>query len=320
MGRFWSVHPLQIFSQTLKALKQLRLLRDEMTFSNLLELICFIEKHLKGKKESYCFFFERGIEHFQTKEKMTQLQKDIIGTGHFSEKINTEENYCDYNSSHKEELKLTVGWGKCSTEKTLDFKTQEGFVITPSFLSDDDLKPIFLQCDSLLEIKIISSDLCTVELAGNVSEFGLKSGRLCFSEAISNELQKEKRLKPTQIGFDERAYIKKVKEIQSEILKGNAYLLNLTHRFNFNSKDCPSFKEFLWTALKKVKSRFSIYFKGPSLSFISYTPECFLKVLDKVIVTEPIKGTAIWDDAGSHQKGLWGSMKESSKRFRTTTA
>jgi para-aminobenzoate synthetase component 1 len=93
-----------------------------------------------------------------------------------------------------------------------------------------------------------------------------------YSESIPLETTK----------ISKNKYQKAFKLVQKNILNGNSYLLNLT--FPTKIKTELTLKELFFSA----KSSNKIFFKN---EFISFSPECFIKIKENKIYTFPMKGT-----------------------------
>jgi len=84
-------------------------------------------------------------------------------------------------------------------------------------------------------------------------------------------------------------YCEKVQQAQDYIKEGDIYQVCLAHRF---TAPCTENPWPLYLALrKKSPAPFSAYLHLAEEAILSSSPECFLKIQDRHIVTRPIKGT-----------------------------
>lgn len=96
--------------------------------------------------------------------------------------------------------------------------------------------------------------------------------------------------------IDVNSYIKSIAKIQQYIIDGDCYQVNYAQRFE------GKFQGSHWAAYKKLRSSmaapFGAYFQfhsselGEDIAILSYSPERFIKVNDKYLLTQPIKGTS----------------------------
>lgn len=85
-------------------------------------------------------------------------------------------------------------------------------------------------------------------------------------------------------------YIKKIKQVKELLAAGEIYQLNYAIRFRKKFKGYPY---ALFLKLNKVNpSDFSAYLNCGDFQIISSSPERLLKVQNRKIITQPIKGTA----------------------------
>ncbi|MGB0495998.1 MAG: aminodeoxychorismate synthase component I [Kangiellaceae bacterium] len=86
------------------------------------------------------------------------------------------------------------------------------------------------------------------------------------------------------------SYRNNFKVIQENILAGNCYQINYAHRFEARFEG-NSFTAYRY--LSQVnKSPFSAYLNFGKFQILSLSPERFIKVKNKSVITQPIKGTA----------------------------
>lgn len=104
--------------------------------------------------------------------------------------------------------------------------------------------------------------------------------------------------KDLKSNMTDEEYLKKVDEIKNEIKKGNVYQVNLTREYclDFKSVNLAPFE--LYLKLRTFSPNpYSCFFKTPSLTILSSSPEEFLfiesedKGKNRKIRTRPVKGT-----------------------------
>jgi len=78
------------------------------------------------------------------------------------------------------------------------------------------------------------------------------------------------------------SYKKQFNYVQNQIKKGNTYLLNLTTKTKIKNK--LNLKEIY----NNSNAKYKLFFKN---KFVSFSPECFIKIIDDKIYTYPMKGT-----------------------------
>jgi len=84
-------------------------------------------------------------------------------------------------------------------------------------------------------------------------------------------------------------YLDRVRQIQELILDGEVYQVNLTQRWNTDLGRSPL---EIYQRLRKISpSPYAAFLQFSDTSIISSSPELFLDVRDKHVVTRPIKGT-----------------------------
>ncbi|MCK6261822.1 aminodeoxychorismate synthase component I [Vibrio sp. ZSDE26] len=94
---------------------------------------------------------------------------------------------------------------------------------------------------------------------------------------------------PWSSNMTKQSYSDKFNSVQDYLLSGDCYQINLAQRFQANYEGCE------WQAYKKLESYnlapFSAFIRTSEGAILSVSPERFLKVVDRVIETKPIKGT-----------------------------
>ena len=96
-------------------------------------------------------------------------------------------------------------------------------------------------------------------------------------------------LEKPQSNMDKTGYQHAFEKIKHYLREGDSYQVNLAQRFVSACSGNP------WTAYKALREMnsapFSAYLNLPDLQILSSSPERFLKVIDNVVETKPIKGT-----------------------------
>ncbi len=96
-------------------------------------------------------------------------------------------------------------------------------------------------------------------------------------------------LKKPQSNMDKKTYQKAFEKIKSYLIEGDSYQVNLAQRF---CSPCSGNPWQAYKALRKINSApFSAYLNLPQVQVLSSSPERFLKVMNGVVETKPIKGT-----------------------------
>lgn len=95
---------------------------------------------------------------------------------------------------------------------------------------------------------------------------------------------------PVSTNLDEADYRKLFDEVQNYIHAGDCYQINLARRFEAQYQGHP------WQAYQQLRilaaAPFSAYLEMPESSILSFSPERFLQVDRREVLTTPIKGTA----------------------------
>jgi para-aminobenzoate synthetase component 1 len=94
---------------------------------------------------------------------------------------------------------------------------------------------------------------------------------------------------PVQSNMDKARYRKAFERIKHYLKEGDCYQVNLTQRFSANCLGDP------WTAYQALRelnaAPFSAYLNLPEVQILSSSPERFLRLVDGIVETKPIKGT-----------------------------
>lgn len=161
---------------------------------------------------------------------------------------------------------------------------------------------------------------CVVKLAGEKIEFlqGEKDDKnLNF---IHNFLTKKKRANPTnlKIGWRKRTnkekYIENIYRIKDFIRQGEVYEMNYCQEFYAENSEIQDPLEFFFKLNEVTKSPFSVYFQFDEYFLLCGSPERFLKMKGRKLLSQPIKGTRRRDKDkyldGQLKKELKDNLKE----------
>lgn len=89
--------------------------------------------------------------------------------------------------------------------------------------------------------------------------------------------------------FTRETYMKAVKDMKNYIEEGDIYIANMTQRYICSTKK-DSFN--IYKKLRKInKAPFSVFVDYGDFQIISSSPERFMQIQDKRVITRPIKGT-----------------------------
>ena len=115
------------------------------------------------------------------------------------------------------------------------------------------------------------------------------------SHYILKEINSIKLKKPKKFNLNFRCtqkkpnYLKKIKQIQEYIKRGEVYELNYCMEFKTTQQICA--EDFFLSTNKKCMAPFSCFFKFENLKILSFSPERFLKKINDKLISQPIKGT-----------------------------
>ncbi|OPJ57044.1 aminodeoxychorismate synthase component I [Alkalithermobacter paradoxus] len=106
--------------------------------------------------------------------------------------------------------------------------------------------------------------------------------KVCYEESSHEEID-------LKSNFTKEEYVNSIKKIQDYIESGDVYQVNLTQRFsgeiNISSYD-------LYRDLRRVSpAPFGSFLKFDDVHILSNSPERFIKCVDNIVETRPIKGT-----------------------------
>jgi len=148
-----------------------------------------------------------------------------------------------------------------------------------------------------------------LNVAGNSALFGDYE----LNHKIENE---ELELTGDQIvnsGMTQCEYLSKVAAIHEHILRGNVYELNLCYSRLLEDVSINNPSLLFRDLVKLSPVPFAAYVKRDSQYLISASPERFLKLSDKSIVSQPIKGTSSRSDEEQEDEKLKSDLFNSEK-------
>ena len=106
----------------------------------------------------------------------------------------------------------------------------------------------------------------------------------------SNTLDQESGIPEIKPRISKEAYLESIKNIQSDIKRGEIYELNFCQEFY--AEDVDIVPERLFMKLNEIsQAPFSVYFKAKEQYLLSASPERFLKKTASRLISQPIKGT-----------------------------
>ena len=116
--------------------------------------------------------------------------------------------------------------------------------------------------------------------------------------------------------FTDKSYLEAISAIKKQISVGDFYQTNLTRKFfgKFNKKLSPQENFQLFLDLTKLSpANYSSFLKLDENYVISSSPELFLKIKNKKIISRPIKGTVARGENFSQDKKNKSYLKNSPK-------
>lgn len=111
--------------------------------------------------------------------------------------------------------------------------------------------------------------------------------------------------------FTKSQYLAAIGKIKDYIAAGDCYQVNLSQRFSCATSDDP------WTIYQRLKAGspapYSAYLNLGNAQILSSSPESFLEVNGREVITRPIKGTRSRGETAEEDKKLREELKESVK-------
>lgn len=121
--------------------------------------------------------------------------------------------------------------------------------------------------------------------------------------------------------FSYHTYSEQFDYVYKNLLLGNCYQVNLTHRYRYSMHELPIFKGFsekLWAMKPNDSAQFahSTYSEVLGRYYLSNTPECLFEIKEDgqsfCIETRPIKGTVKLDDF-ENEEAAWDYLSNDPK-------
>ena len=91
--------------------------------------------------------------------------------------------------------------------------------------------------------------------------------------------------------ISKQSYKKSVNDIINLIYEGEIYQINMTYFFKAVYSGRP--EDTFFSFLNRNPMDYSMFFPGDNFSILSFSPERFVSMKDTVLITEPVKGTAL---------------------------
>ena len=111
--------------------------------------------------------------------------------------------------------------------------------------------------------------------------------------------------------FTKPAYLAAIQKIKNYIAAGDCYQVNLSQKFTASYEGSPY---DLYQSLRQVSpAPYSAYLNLGEAQILSSSPECFLEVNGKSVVTRPIKGTRPRGKTVEEDEGLRVELETSAK-------
>lgn len=144
-----------------------------------------------------------------------------------------------------------------------------------------DTKMLYDCCLSSYAIDINHS-ISTSEISSNTTKNF--NGISKFSEKSNTALQEY-----FDWNLNRKDYLVAIKKVKEQLISGDSYEVCLS---NFYSIQFPHQPWHLFTAIESgALGKYSVYFQSPWGNIVSHSPELFLSIHQKQVITEPIKGT-----------------------------
>ena len=154
---------------------------------------------------------------------------------------------------------------------------------------DFDLKDMkFVFYNNIIIFDLINKKQYITSLNGNDEEIKFILSKIKDAKRIDDENIIDSN-KEFISNFKKEEYIDAIKKLKDYIKNGDVYIANLTQRF-YTETDCESFE--IYKRLRSInKAPFSVFANFDDFQIISSSPERFIEVKDRKVITRPIKGT-----------------------------
>lgn len=287
-----------------------------MTMEKILRISDFLEKRFKGKI----------IYHFQIHEQDGFEYKNL---DRFSASNSLPLEFSNIDNSF--ENKMTFRF-LCGVKKKLQTKNRDLFFnqidkhhlkdksplffVIPYFPIENDPKEDFYACRSQCEIILDFSEnsfqmqclnYSNIDVNSMKDEIGciLNGNSISYPVFQNNSSQKKVMLPRTRIK-------NQIKKTIDHMINGDCYLANITYRKKIKSKKkFISAQHFIVTWFE-LKSRYGIFYHDKDHGISCFSPERFLLCKNRLLVTEPIKGTLSTKgkDEFDAAHEIWNDKKE----------
>lgn len=146
----------------------------------------------------------------------------------------------------------------------------------------------------------IADDLSALKKGGFWAVIGNFEGKWIlarFSKVVSSELPRNVSWIPIaperwESSFDVNGYCRYVNQIQEEIAAGGVYQVNACRTLSVSNPDNKSLLGLAARISESNPAKFASYICLPDLQIASASPERFISLTDRTIVSSPIKGTS----------------------------
>lgn len=166
-----------------------------------------------------------------------------------------------------------------------------------------------------ITFKILKSNLTV----GFLPEYNTK-------EEVDQLIDKIKNLIPKSIGIASKSrtpkqrmnrdsYLERIKTCKQHLTQGDIYQANICQEFYWS--DCQLYGPEVFTrGFESNPNPFSVYFKHKHIHCLSWSPERFLSVCDRQIMSQPMKGTAPRGNTPKEDERLKDLLRKSEKDRR----
>lgn len=150
----------------------------------------------------------------------------------------------------------------------------------------NDMRFVFYK--NIIIFDLINKKQYITSLEGNEKEIEETIDNIKNAENIKEEKFEEVNKKFIS-NFKKEEYIEAIKKLKNYIENGDVYIANLTQRF-FTETNLSSFE--IYKRLRIInKAPFSVFANYEDFQIISSSPERFIEIKNRKVITRPIKGT-----------------------------
>lgn len=171
-------------------------------------------------------------------------------------------------------------------------------------------KKIFFLNGNILEMQYLR--LCDDDIESDFQ--GITNFEVDVSDAIQNDFDIEQRIAKAD-------YLEKIKAVLAHIQKGDIYEMNFCMEFFANNAIVNPLEKYF--SLNEIsRSPFSCFFKNNKHFLISASPERYLKKVNNLLISQPIKGTSARfldnEEDECSKNNLLNNQKERSENIMIT--